>query len=77
MQIFRLAREDAVHVYEALLEEYVPSGYLTEQEQRAAISIIQQAANITEEIPAERVFDYRFVKQAEQELRGWRPEMRR
>jgi NitT/TauT family transport system substrate-binding protein len=73
MQIFRLAREDAVHVYEALLEEYVPSGYLTEQEQRAAISIIKQAANVTEEIPAERVFDYRFVKQAEQELNSWVP----
>jgi len=77
MQIFRLTREDAAHIYEALLAEYVPSGYLSEQEQRSAISMIRQAANITEDIPPERVFDYRFVKQAEQELRSWAPKVPR
>lgn len=77
IQMFRLTREEAVHSYEALQNEAVPSGYLSEQEQRAVISVIKQAANITEDIPPDRIFDYRFVKQAEEELKGWRPQMPR
>jgi hypothetical protein len=33
----------------------------------------KQGANVAEEIPIERVFDNRFVKQAERELKGWQP----
>jgi ABC-type nitrate/sulfonate/bicarbonate transport system substrate-binding protein len=76
MQMFRLSREEAIQNYETLRDEvYVPSGYLTEEDQRAAILIMQQAANITGKIPTERVFDNRFVKQAEQELKGWKPQI--
>jgi hypothetical protein len=56
------------------LEESLPSGYHNEETSRTIISAMKQAANITEDIPPERVFDYRFVKQAEQELKGWQPQ---
>jgi len=77
MQMFHLTREEAVQSYEALREEFIPSGYLTDEETRSVISTIKQAANVAEDIPPERVFDNRFVKQAEQELRGWKPQMPR
>jgi ABC-type nitrate/sulfonate/bicarbonate transport system substrate-binding protein len=74
IQMLRLTREEAVQSYESLREEYVPSGYLTEQVEREVISLLKQAANVKEDIPPERVFNNRFVKQAEQELKGWRPQ---
>ena len=78
MQMFRLNRDEAIQNYETLRDEvFVPSGYLTEEDQRAAILIMQQAANITGQISPERVFDNRFVKQAEQELKGWQPQIPR
>lgn len=77
MQIFRLTRDEAVQSYEALREEYIPSGYLTEEAQRTVIAMLKTAANITQEIPPERVFDNRFVKQAERELKGWKPQVPR
>jgi hypothetical protein len=73
MQMFRLNREEAVQTYDALREEFIPSGYLTHDEERNVISVMKQAANVTEDIPPERVFDNRFVKQVEQELRNWKP----
>jgi ABC-type nitrate/sulfonate/bicarbonate transport system substrate-binding protein len=76
MQMFRLNRDEAVQSYETLRDEvFVPSGYLPEEDQRAAILLMQQAANVTGQIPTERVFDNRFVKQAEQELKGWKPQL--
>lgn len=77
MQIFNLNREEAGRTYEFLKEEAVPMGYLTEEAERSIISIIKQAANIGEEIPPQRVFDNRFVKQVEQELKGWKPQVPR
>lgn len=77
MQMFRLSREDAIQTYEAILEESLPSGYHTEEAERAVISMIKQAADVSGDIPPERVFDNRFVKQVEQELRGWKPQMPR
>jgi NitT/TauT family transport system substrate-binding protein len=73
MRMFRLTLEEATQTYEALQEGYVPSGYLAAEAERTAVSMIKQAANVTEEVPPERVFDNRFVKQVEQELKGWRP----
>jgi NitT/TauT family transport system substrate-binding protein len=77
MQMFHLNREEAIQTYDAVREESVPSGYLTEEDQRTVISMIKQSGNLTEDIPPERVFDYRFVKQAELELKGWTPQMPR
>jgi hypothetical protein len=78
MQMFRLSRDEAIQNYETLRDEvYVPSGYLTEEDQRAAILIMQQTANITAQISPERVFDNRFVKQVEHELKGWKPQVPR
>ena len=77
MQMFRLSPDEAIQSYEALREESGPAGYLTDEVQRVAISLIKQAANITEDISVERVFDNRFVKQAEQDLKGWRPQIPR
>jgi NitT/TauT family transport system substrate-binding protein len=74
-QIFSLNQTDAVQTYESILEESLPSGYLSEEASRKIISAMKQAANISEEIPTERVFDYRFVKRAEQELKGWQPQV--
>jgi len=75
MQMFRLSREGALQSYEALREEFVPSGYLSEEAERAAISLMKQAAKVTEEVSVGRVFDNRFVKQVELELKGWRPQI--
>lgn len=77
MQMFRLNREEAVQTYDALQEEFIPSGYLTHDEERNVISVMKQAANVTEDIPPERVFDNRFVKQVEQELKNWKPQIPR
>jgi NitT/TauT family transport system substrate-binding protein len=77
MRMFHLSREEAVQTYQALRDESVPSGYVTEEGQRSAISLSKQVANVTDDIPPERVFDNRFVKQAEQELKGWKPHVPR
>ena len=58
-------------------EVYVPPGHLSEEDQRAAILIMQQVAKLTGQIPSERVFDNRFVKQVKQELKGWKPQLPR
>jgi len=73
MQMFRLTRDEAADTYEALREESLPSGQLSHEEIVTAIEITKQAANVTEVISPERIFDNRFVKQAEQELRNWKP----
>jgi NitT/TauT family transport system substrate-binding protein len=74
-QIFGLSQSDAVQTYESILDESLPSGYHSEEASRAIISAMKQAANITDDIPPERVFDYRFVKRVEQELKGWTPQV--
>lgn len=77
MQLFNFSREEAARGYEALREESVPAGYLTDDEERSVIAMIKQAASITGEVPPDRVFDNRFVKQAGRELKGWRPQIGR
>ncbi len=77
MQMFRVGREEAIQSYEALQEGFVSPGYLAEESERAVISLVKQAANIPDHIPPERVFDNRFVKQVEQELKGWKPQVPR
>jgi len=75
MQLFRLSAEDAARSYDELREEILtPSGFLNENDQVANIALMKQVAQMTEEIPPQRIFDYRFVKQAEQELKGWTPQ---
>ncbi|HEY3302950.1 MAG TPA: ABC transporter substrate-binding protein [Candidatus Binatia bacterium] len=74
MQMFRLSPEDAVRTYDELREEIlVPAGYLNENDQLANIALMKQVAQITDEIPPQKIFDYRFVRQAEQALKGWTP----
>jgi NitT/TauT family transport system substrate-binding protein len=73
MQMFRLSRDDAAQTYEATRDALLPSGHLTEDQERAVISLGKQVANVTEDIPPERVFENRFIKQAEKELKGWTP----
>jgi ABC-type nitrate/sulfonate/bicarbonate transport system substrate-binding protein len=75
MQIFHLTQEEAAQSYEALQEESVLSGYLTGEAEQTAVTMLKEAAGITEDIQPERVFDNRFAKQAEQELKGWRPQL--
>jgi NitT/TauT family transport system substrate-binding protein len=70
---FNLSRDAAAETYEATRETIQPSGYLADDAGRVVISLIKQAANISEPIPPEQIFDYRFVKQAEQELKDWKP----
>jgi NitT/TauT family transport system substrate-binding protein len=77
IQMFGLSREEAVQTYGALREEYLPSGHLPEEVERTIISMRKQAANVTEDISPERVFDNRFVKQVEKELQGWTPQIPR
>jgi NitT/TauT family transport system substrate-binding protein len=73
-QKFNLSPEAAAETYEATRETILPSGYLADDAAKVVISTIKQAANITQDIPPEQVFDFRFVKQAEQELKGWKPQ---
>ncbi len=76
-QIFGLTQADAIQTYQAIIEESVPSGYYSDDTEHTIISVMKQTANITEDIPPERVFNNRFVKQVEQELKGWKPQMPR
>jgi hypothetical protein len=73
MPMFRLSREDALQTYDSTREALVPSGYLTEDAERAVIALGKQVANVSEEIPPRLVFDDRHVKQVEKELKGWQP----
>lgn len=73
VDIFRMSREEAAQTVEAFREESLPAGYLGDAAERAVVSMVGQAAGVGEEVPAERVFDNRLVKQAERELKGWRP----
>jgi hypothetical protein len=75
MQIFKLNQDEAIKTYEMVQEETVPSGYLGDEAARQVIAIAKQTANVADDIPPERVFDNRFVKQAELELKGWRPQL--
>jgi ABC-type nitrate/sulfonate/bicarbonate transport system substrate-binding protein len=74
MHIFHLSQEEAAKTYEIVHNEGVFIGPLGDQAEREVISIAKRAANVIEEIPPDRVFDNSFVKQAEQELKGWRPQ---
>jgi NitT/TauT family transport system substrate-binding protein len=74
-QMFRLEPKEAAQTYDGLKDEAIVSGYLASEDERAVIAMMRQAAGINEDISPERVFDYRFVKQAEQDLKGWRPEI--
>jgi ABC-type nitrate/sulfonate/bicarbonate transport system substrate-binding protein len=73
-QSFRVTQKEASQSYNALQEEAVSSGHLTEQDQMAVISMMKAGADPVEDITPTRVFDYRFVKQAEQALKGWMPQ---
>jgi NitT/TauT family transport system substrate-binding protein len=75
VDIFHVSREEAMQTVESFQEESLPAGYLSDEAARAVVSMVGQAAGIGEEIPVERVFDNRLVKQAELELKGWRPEV--
>ncbi|HEY2989000.1 MAG TPA: ABC transporter substrate-binding protein [Candidatus Binatia bacterium] len=76
-QMFRLGPKEAAQTYDGLREESIPSGYLNGEDERAVIAMMREAGNIAENIPPERIFDYRFVKQAEQDLKGWQPQIPR
>ena len=76
-QIYGLTQADAVQTYESILEESLAAGYHSEEAERTIISVMKQAANVLEDIAPQRVFDDRFVKQAEQELKGWQPQLPR
>jgi len=73
MQSFRINQKEATHSYEALQEEAVASGHLTEQDQIAVISMLKGRANPAESVQPDRAFDYRFVQRAERDLAGWTP----
>lgn len=73
-QIYNLNAADAAETYQSIAEESLPAGYHTDAAAQTIIAAMKQAANIADAIPTERVFDYRFVKLAEQELKGWQPE---
>jgi ABC-type nitrate/sulfonate/bicarbonate transport system substrate-binding protein len=75
MEKFHLSPEEALQTTESFQDESLAAGYLSEDAARAVISMVQHAANVNEDTPTERVFDNRFVKQAEQDLKGWRPEI--
>ena len=68
---------EVFQTFGSLREESVSLGHLSDAEIATAITITKQAANVTDDIPPERAFDYRFVKQAEQELKGWNPRLPR
>jgi NitT/TauT family transport system substrate-binding protein len=75
IQMFHLSPEEAARTYEELREEvFLAAGYLPEEDQLANIAMMKQATGGKDEIPPQRIFDYRFVKQAEQELKGWAPQ---
>jgi hypothetical protein len=37
--------------------------------------LAKEVANVSAEIPPDRVFDNRFFKQVEKELKGWMPQI--
>jgi len=73
-QKFGLGPDAAADTYEATRETILPTGYLPDDAARVVVSTIKEAANVAEDIPLERVFDFRFVKQAEQDLKDWKPQ---
>jgi ABC-type nitrate/sulfonate/bicarbonate transport system substrate-binding protein len=72
IHIFKLTREEASETYKSLREEAIP-GSIGDEAERQVISVARQAGNIAEEVPTNRVFDTRFVTQAQRELKDWAP----
>jgi ABC-type nitrate/sulfonate/bicarbonate transport system substrate-binding protein len=74
IQIFKLSQDEAMKTYEMNQNDAVSSGYLSDDAERQVIAIAKQTANVADDIPPDRVFDDRFAKQAEHELKGWKPQ---
>jgi len=73
MQMFRLSQEEAAKTYEIVRNEGVFIGLVGDEAEREVISIAKRAANVTEDIPPDRVFDNRFLQQVQIELKDWTP----
>jgi NitT/TauT family transport system substrate-binding protein len=73
MQMFKLSRDEASKSYDTGRDELIPAGFLSDEAQRQVISLAKQDANVTEDIPPDRVFENRFLKQVESELKDWTP----
>jgi ABC-type nitrate/sulfonate/bicarbonate transport system substrate-binding protein len=73
MQMFRLSQEEAAKTYEIVRNEGVFIGFLSNEAEREVISIAKRAANVTEDIPPERIFDNRFLQQVLSEVKDWSP----
>jgi ABC-type nitrate/sulfonate/bicarbonate transport system substrate-binding protein len=74
IEMFHFSPEEVARNYDELRAEvFVPGGYLAEEDQLANIAMVKEATGAKDEISPSRIFDYRFVRQAEQELKGWTP----
>jgi NitT/TauT family transport system substrate-binding protein len=74
MQMFQLNRDEAIKTYEIMRDEALSAGDLGIEAERQVISIAKRSANVTDDIPPERVFDSRFVKQVQIEIKDWIPQ---
>jgi ABC-type nitrate/sulfonate/bicarbonate transport system substrate-binding protein len=70
-----LQKNLATRMYDDLRGTFTPNGIVDEETQRNDLAIVRQVAGVTENVPIQRAYDFRFAREAAQQLArtGWRP----
>ena len=65
----------ATRMYDDLIGTFTPNGTVDEETQKNDLAIVRQVADVSENIPIARAYDFSFAHDADQQLRrtGWRP----
>ena len=65
----------ATRMYDDLVKTFTTGGYVDEETQRNDLAIVKLVAEVNDVVPIQKAYDFRFVRQAEQQLNktGWKP----
>jgi hypothetical protein len=75
MKFSRVDATLAGRVYDDLITTFAADGTVDEETQKNDLSIIQQIIGGTEQLPANRFYDFALARKADRELTqtGWQP----
>jgi ABC-type nitrate/sulfonate/bicarbonate transport system substrate-binding protein len=70
-----VSRQQATRVYDDLIGTFTQGGTVDEEAQKNDLDIIRQVVNAKEAVPAAKAYDFRFAREAAQQLNkvGWKP----
>jgi ABC-type nitrate/sulfonate/bicarbonate transport system substrate-binding protein len=75
MKFANVNRTVASRLYDDLIGTFTRNGTVDEETQRNDLAIVRQLTGVTDSIPSERAYDFRFAREADRQLTqaGWRP----